>query len=185
MRSTLHISVTLEKTRLSDLDANADTTSNRPNFLPRGFEPPNHASPSTYPPSTSPSPLSRNPSTRSRPLSPPPPPLAHQNLSLHSRTQTQTSPTSPSLPASSIAEQSIFGSPPAGIIGIDKPREIIRIERDYSSGTGITQFWAGWIWELEGRVRTFFLPSLHPGKTDEGIGKGRTGVSDGISNDLE
>jgi len=35
---------------------------------------------------------------------------------------------------------------------VDKPREVIRIERDYSSGTGIAQFWAGWIWELEGRV---------------------------------
>ncbi|GAA5855321.1 hypothetical protein JCM5353_007411, partial [Sporobolomyces roseus] len=136
------------------LKGSADTTtSNRPNFLPRGFEPPNQASTSTYPPSSSsPPPLSRHNSSRSRPLSPPlPSTLAHQNLSHHDRTQTQTSPT-PSLPASSIAEQSIFGSPPVGTIGVDKPREVIRIERDYSSGTGIAQFWAGWIWELEGRV---------------------------------
>lgn len=37
-------------------------------------------------------------------------------------------------------------------IGISRPREVVRVERDYTGGE-IPQFWSGWIWELEGRVR--------------------------------
>ncbi|BGP15170.1 hypothetical protein JCM10213_008690 [Rhodosporidiobolus nylandii] len=52
---------------------------------------------------------------------------------------------------SSIASESVFGTAPVGVIGKTKPREVIRIERDYSAGE-TCQFWSGWIWELEGRV---------------------------------
>lgn len=45
----------------------------------------------------------------------------------------------------------IFGTPPVGIIGVHQPREIIRLDRDYSSGE-ICQFWSGFPLELEGRV---------------------------------
>lgn len=45
----------------------------------------------------------------------------------------------------------VFGTPQTGIIGRHKPREIIRIDRDYSSGE-ICQFWSGYQFELEGRV---------------------------------
>lgn len=61
---------------------------------------------------------------------------------------------------SSVAPESVFGTAPTGVIGRHKPREIVRIERDYSGGE-LCQFWSGWIWELEGRVRAPFagLPS--------------------------
>lgn len=49
----------------------------------------------------------------------------------------------------------IFGTPPVGIIGVHKPREIIRLDRDYTSGE-ICQFWAGFPLELEGRVSYTF-----------------------------
>jgi hypothetical protein len=45
----------------------------------------------------------------------------------------------------------IFGTPQIGIIGKHKPREIVRIDRDYSDGE-ICQFWSGYPMELEGRV---------------------------------
>jgi len=45
-----------------------------------------------------------------------------------------------------------FGTDPVGVIGIHKPREIIRVERDYSIGGEGCQFWSGWIMELEGRI---------------------------------
>lgn len=45
----------------------------------------------------------------------------------------------------------MFGSAPQGVIGKHKPREVIRVERDYTGGE-LCQFWSGWIWELEGRV---------------------------------
>lgn len=48
----------------------------------------------------------------------------------------------------------VFGTPPVGIIGVHKPREIIRLDRDYSSGE-ICQFWSGFPIELEGRVSSF------------------------------
>lgn len=45
------------------------------------------------------------------------------------------------------------GSTASGVvIGKDKPKEVIRIERDWSNGEEIVQFWSGWVWELEGRV---------------------------------
>lgn len=45
----------------------------------------------------------------------------------------------------------IFGTPQVGIIGHHKPREIVRIERDYTAGE-TCQFWSGFPLELEGRV---------------------------------
>ena len=45
----------------------------------------------------------------------------------------------------------IFGTPPVGIIGVHRPREIIRLDRDYTSGE-VCQFWSGFPLELEGRV---------------------------------
>ncbi|GAA5970591.1 hypothetical protein JCM11641_007362 [Rhodosporidiobolus odoratus] len=52
---------------------------------------------------------------------------------------------------SSIAPESVFGTAPQGVIGKTKPRELIRVERDFSAGETY-QFWSGWVWELEGRV---------------------------------
>ncbi|GAA5916386.1 ERF4 family protein [Sporobolomyces salmoneus] len=124
----------------------------RPNFLPhsnpsQGFHH-SQASSSSYPPAPSPSALSRHTSTSSRPLSPPThAPIASTSYSLQRPASLRSS-----VAPSSHASESVFGSPPQGIIGTTVPREIVRIERDYSSGTGTTQFWAGWIWELEGRV---------------------------------
>ncbi|GAA5963877.1 hypothetical protein JCM3765_004049 [Sporobolomyces pararoseus] len=126
----------------------------RPNFLPHSnpSQSFNHplasTSSSTYPPAPSPSALSRHTSTSSRPLSPPNVPTS---FSLHPNSLRPSSHSGASS-ASSHASQSVFGSPPQGILGVTVPREIIRIERDYSSGTGIVQFWPGWIWELEGRI---------------------------------
>lgn len=45
-----------------------------------------------------------------------------------------------------------FGTEPIGQIGIHHPREIVRIERDYSGGE-IIQFSAVYPLEFEGRVR--------------------------------
>ncbi|GAA6054143.1 hypothetical protein JCM3770_003217 [Rhodotorula araucariae] len=44
-----------------------------------------------------------------------------------------------------------FGTPPVGGVGNTRPREVIRVERDYEAGE-MCQFWSGWMWELEGRV---------------------------------
>ncbi|GAA5897112.1 hypothetical protein JCM6882_001795 [Rhodosporidiobolus microsporus] len=66
------------------------------------------------------------------------PALAPARSSLHSQ-------------RSSVAPESVFGTAPVGVIGKTKPREVIRIERDYSAGE-TCQFWSGWIWELEGRI---------------------------------
>ncbi|KAI5480339.1 hypothetical protein MNV49_000914 [Pseudohyphozyma bogoriensis] len=52
---------------------------------------------------------------------------------------------------SSIAPESVFGTAPVGVIGKHRPREIVRVERDYSAGE-LCQFWSGWVWELEGRI---------------------------------
>ncbi|MBW0493516.1 hypothetical protein O181_033231 [Austropuccinia psidii MF-1] len=52
-------------------------------------------------------------------------------------------------------DKTIFGTPPAGVVGQSKPRATVRIERDYSargSTSGRIQFWDGWLQELEGRV---------------------------------
>ncbi|EPQ25946.1 uncharacterized protein PFL1_06401 [Pseudozyma flocculosa PF-1] len=44
-----------------------------------------------------------------------------------------------------------FGTPPCGVIGRDKPREIVRIERDYTTGE-LPQFHPAFPLELEGRI---------------------------------
>lgn len=49
------------------------------------------------------------------------------------------------------ATAQVFGTQPVGVIGVHKPREIIRLDRDYTSGE-ICQFWSGFPLELEGRV---------------------------------
>lgn len=46
-----------------------------------------------------------------------------------------------------------YGSNPVGHIGVHHPREIIRIERDYSGGE-LVQFAPTYPLELEGRVST-------------------------------
>ncbi|KDN50364.1 hypothetical protein K437DRAFT_221999 [Tilletiaria anomala UBC 951] len=48
-------------------------------------------------------------------------------------------------------QDSAFGTAPVGVIGRDKPREIIRVERDYTSGE-LCQFHPSFPLELEGRV---------------------------------
>ena len=52
-----------------------------------------------------------------------------------------------------------YGTPPVGHIGVHHPREIVRIERDYSGGETV-QFTATYPLELEGRVSRFSALSL-------------------------
>lgn len=48
---------------------------------------------------------------------------------------------------------SAFGTPPVGTIGRDRPRELVRIERDYSlSPSHVPQFYPSYPLELEGRI---------------------------------
>lgn len=54
---------------------------------------------------------------------------------------------------SSVGDESVFGTAPVGIVGKTRPREVIRVERDYSAGE-TCQMWSGWLWELENRVRS-------------------------------
>ena len=49
-------------------------------------------------------------------------------------------------------QQQIFGTPQVGVIGRHKPRDMIRLDRDYTAGE-VCQFWSGYPFELEGRVR--------------------------------
>ena len=51
---------------------------------------------------------------------------------------------------------SAFGTDPIGQIGVHHPREIIRIERDYSAGD-LAQFSLAYPLELEGRVSITLL----------------------------
>lgn len=53
---------------------------------------------------------------------------------------------------------SAFGTPPVGQIGLHHPREIIRIERDYTGGE-LIQFAPIYPLELEGRVSGYFHSS--------------------------
>jgi len=78
-------------------------------------------------------------------------------LTLHDRHR-------PSIPKSSYyfgppPSDSAFGTAPAGQIGVHHPREIIRIERDYTGGE-LIQFAAIYPLELEGRVRVMLLPVI-------------------------
>ena len=55
---------------------------------------------------------------------------------------------------------SAFGTEPMGRLGVHHPREIVRIERDYSGGE-LVQFSSAYPLELDGRVRDIkALPSL-------------------------
>lgn len=60
-----------------------------------------------------------------------------------------------------------FGTDPIGQIGIHHPREIVRIERDYSGGE-IIQFSAVYPLEFEGRVRSRTARAEHPAIADPG-----------------
>ena len=55
---------------------------------------------------------------------------------------------------------SVFYTPPMGRIGVHHPREIVRVERDYTGGE-IVQFASVYPMELEGRVSLSFLVSYH------------------------
>jgi len=56
---------------------------------------------------------------------------------------------------------SAFGTPPIGQIGVHHPREVVRVERDYSGGE-IVQFSGTWPLELEGRITpTQFLETIN------------------------
>ncbi|KIP04451.1 hypothetical protein PHLGIDRAFT_93490 [Phlebiopsis gigantea 11061_1 CR5-6] len=56
---------------------------------------------------------------------------------------------------------SAYGTDPVGHIGVHHPREILRIERDYTSGE-IPQFAATYLLELEGRINpTQFLDTIN------------------------
>ena len=46
-----------------------------------------------------------------------------------------------------------YGTNPVGHIGIHHPREVFRVERDYTCGE-LVQFVSTYPLELEGRVRT-------------------------------
>ena len=58
-----------------------------------------------------------------------------------------------------------FGTDPIGQIGVHHPREIVRIERDYSGGETI-QFSAVYPLEFEGRVRSKTPWANHPAMAD-------------------
>ncbi|GAA6023933.1 hypothetical protein JCM11491_000292, partial [Sporobolomyces phaffii] len=140
----------------------------------------------TYPPVQPTASLSRHASTSSRPLSPPAlPAITPTTYSLRIASSSSSA-------SSSHASQSVFGSPPQGVIGETVPREIIRIERDYSSGTGTVQFWPGWIWELEGRAIMYPPRPPHHSIQDHdalrydhrgGRGAGHGPEEDGLQND--
>jgi hypothetical protein len=49
------------------------------------------------------------------------------------------------------AEDSAYFTPPVGQIGVHHPREIVRVERDYTGGE-VVQFSSAYPMELEGRV---------------------------------
>ncbi|CAO1630876.1 unnamed protein product [Sympodiomycopsis kandeliae] len=50
-------------------------------------------------------------------------------------------------------KESAFGTSPAGQVGVDRPREIVRIERDYSiSPSHIAQYYPSFPLELENRI---------------------------------
>ncbi len=51
---------------------------------------------------------------------------------------------------------SVFYTPPMGQIGVHHPREIVRVERDYTGGE-IVQFSSTYPLELEGRVSVLFF----------------------------
>lgn len=57
---------------------------------------------------------------------------------------------------------SAFYTQPQGVIGVHHPREILRIERDYTGGETVVQFAPIWLLELEGRITpTQFLESIN------------------------
>ncbi|EGN94093.1 hypothetical protein SERLA73DRAFT_96909 [Serpula lacrymans var. lacrymans S7.3] len=59
------------------------------------------------------------------------------------------------------AIDSAYGTPPIGQIGVHHPREIVRIERDYSGGE-LIQFAPTYPLELEGRITpTQFLETIN------------------------
>lgn len=79
----------------------------------------------------------------------------------HLRPDVENVSTRPSLHQnqSQVPDALIFGTPPppAAVLasmGRKRPRAIVRVERDYTSGE-LCQFWSGWMWEFEGRVRVF------------------------------
>lgn len=56
-----------------------------------------------------------------------------------------------------------YGTAPSGIIGQHYPKEIIRVERDWSDGE-VCQFHSSYPMELEGRVSRFVR--FHAGRFD-------------------
>ncbi len=54
---------------------------------------------------------------------------------------------------------SVFYTPPMGQIGVHHPREIVRVERDYTGGE-IVQFSSTYPLELEGRVSVLFFRAI-------------------------
>ncbi|GLB36611.1 putative golgin subfamily A member 7/ERF4 family protein [Lyophyllum shimeji] len=86
---------------------------------------------------------------------------SHKFDTLQSTTHTR-----PLIPKSSYyfgppPSDSAFGTPPVGQIGVHHPREIIRIERDYTGGE-LVQFAPIYPLELEGRITpTHFLESIN------------------------
>ena len=55
---------------------------------------------------------------------------------------------------------SAYGTDPVGHIGLHHPREILRVERDYTSGE-LPQFASTYPLELEGRVSALSTSSLY------------------------
>lgn len=54
---------------------------------------------------------------------------------------------------------SVYYTPPMGRIGVHHPREIVRVERDYTGGE-IVQFMSVYPMELEGRVSLSFFVQI-------------------------
>lgn len=113
-----------------------------------------------HPPSPPPWELVEPPETNNSHISPS---RLHPNIGRHGRKATTTRPL---IPHSSYyfgppPLDAAYGSNPIGQLGLHHPREIVRIERDYSGGE-LVQFASVYPLELEGRISpTQFLETIN------------------------
>ncbi|KAI0932887.1 hypothetical protein AcW1_000123 [Taiwanofungus camphoratus] len=89
-----------------------------------------------------------------------------QTRTLHEFASSKPMRSRPLIPASSYyfgppPPDSAYGTPPVGHIGVHHPREIVRVERDYSGGE-LVQFASVYPLEFEGRITpTQFLETIN------------------------
>lgn len=63
---------------------------------------------------------------------------------------------------------------PLEVLALNKPTDVVRLERDYASGEGVCQFWSGYPSELEDRVCFYKMTGGEP------CSVGNTGQSDAM-----